>query len=176
MSTLSSPSKIVGSVLSGSGYSSPIRFSTHKNKLGTKEKVKRESNVTLATPTDRRKRRPRPLKFWEHCCIANYFCCDHYALKPAFYSRSNGPGCCLQLERSFFFYLTLFLLIVLNSLFVFTEWRFMVNRVTPYVLLITQVQFLFVFATLIVTACTDPGIIPPAHSYEAKQLESDLSK
>lgn len=72
------------------------------------------------------------------------------------------------------FYFTVILIVVTSALFFGFDSRFLYKNVSPAVPFVAAWIFIFVMATLLRTAFSDPGIIPRASADEAAAIEKTL--
>lgn len=122
-----------------------------------------------------KKNRNKPC--WVYFCIGNCFCCDGCQWKPSYKREGMYQNPFKkQLVNSIYFYFTISLLTLIDGLFLFFEFNFLCKYVTVVAAIISQVLFVVTLVTLVITACTDPGIIPPAEDCEASILKYNLSR
>lgn len=117
--------------------------------------------------------------------VGNCFCCDSCLwapINPRFNepttnnSKPKSKQFLVQLKQNLFFYLTIIILFAMNFCVIWFDGLYLAKHIHLSVLIISQVLFTIVVLSLWITACTDPGILPPAVEDEAVQIEHEYSK
>src|SRR5699024_5440704 len=135
-------------------------------------------NFEAATRQDDPLARSRPCRDWFF--VGNYFCCDRCLwaplnprIKDSTPAGTDAPthkSCFVQFKQNFFFYLCVLLLGGTNGSFLYFDGPYLIEHVHVLVVIISQVNFALVVVTLLVTACTDPGILTAATDEEAQEF------
>lgn len=99
---------------------------------------------------------PRRLKKWEVFPGRNKFCFD---------------GRIMMAKHTGVFYFALGLIILTCVLFFVFDCPFLASKISPILPAVAGALFLFVFATLLRTSFSDPGVIPRASPEEAADIE-----